>query len=162
GVGDFDGDRTTDLVTSDGVLRVTGTGPWTLQPLAAAGQPFGGAIVSDLNGDGLPDVAAFRAQQPDVEVLIDNAGLTFDSFVVSTAFTVVHLESGDFDGDLTRDLAIVEKDTTGTDPVFVVSVSYGSFHGPPGPRVAMDRFTSAAGIIAANLVSASGQIDGAS
>ena len=158
GVADLDGDGITDLVTSEGLYRVDGTGPWTLTMVASAGIPYEGAQVVDLNGDGAPDVVAFRESQPDAEVLI-NAGFAFNRFVIPTSDPVLRLAAGDFDGDLTSDVAIVELDSSGDEPVYTVSVSFGQFHGPPGERVTMDRFDGLAGVVSANVVSSSGGID---
>ena len=158
GVADFDGDAITDLVTSEGVFRVTGLGPWTVQMIATAGTPYEGAQVVDLNGDDAPDVVAFRESQPDAEVLI-NAGFAFNRFVIPTSDPVLRLAPGDFDGDLTQDIAIVELDNSGDEPVFTVSVSFGQFHGPPGARVTMDRFGGIAGLVSASVVGAAGDLD---
>jgi hypothetical protein len=159
-VADFDGDGTSDLVTSNGIVRVTGAGPWTLTQVASAGgAPYEGAIIVDINGDGLPDVAGIRESQPDVDVLVDAGNDAFNRFVVATVSPVLRLAAGDFDGDLTPDLAIVELDSSGDVPVYTVSVSYGQFHGPPGPRTVMDRFEAINGMIAASVVGATGDLD---
>lgn len=158
GVADLDGDAITDLVTSDGLHRVTGLGPWTVEMLAVAGTAYEGAQVVDLNGDDAPDVVAFRESQPDAEVLI-NAGVAFNRFVIPTSDPVLRLAAGDFDGDLTQDIAIVELDSSGEEAVYTISVSFGQFHGPPGERVTMDRFDGIAGMVSASVVGATGGLD---
>jgi hypothetical protein len=161
GAADFDGDGHTDLVTSDGVYRVTGNSPWTVSQVSTTSVAYEAAEVVDLNGDGAPDVAAFRESQPDVEVLI-NAGTAVNRFVIPTSDPVLRLAGGDFDGDLTPDLAIVELDSSGETPVYTVSVSFGQFHGPPGARVTMDRFPAIAGLVSANLTGSGAGLDAAS
>jgi hypothetical protein len=158
GVTDLDGDSISDLVTSAGLFLVTGVGPWTVQMVAPAGTAYEGAQVVDLNGDEAPDVVAFRESQPDAEVLI-NAGGAFNRFVIATSDPVLRLAPGDFDGDLTQDIAIVELDSSGDAPVYTVSVSFGQFHGPPGPRVTMDRFAGIAGLVSASVVGVAGDLD---
>lgn len=158
---DLDGDAVTDLVTSDGLLALSGAVPAASRTLASAGAPFEGAVVVDLNGDGAPDVAGFREGLPDVDVLI-NAGVAFNRFVVSTTEPVQRLAGGDFDGDLTPDLAIVELDSTVTPPLYTVSVSFGAFHGPPSARVVMDTFDGVNGLTGAHLTGSGTGLDATS
>lgn len=164
-VEDFDGDGISDLVTTRGVYRVTGTGPspyvmWAVTPVSTVTEPYLDAVSVDINGDGALDVAAFRESLPDVEVLINatTAGVpVFNRFVVPTGDAVLRLAAGDFDGDLTDDVAIVETDSqTGG---LTVSVSFGAFHGPPSGRVVMDRFPALVGFLAASVVGSDGEPD---
>jgi len=157
GAADLTGDGLADLVTSNGIYEVDGIGLGQVGLIASAGLPYGGAEIVDINGDGALDVAAFRESQPDLEVLI-NAGGLFNRFVVATPNPVQRLAAGDFDGDLTDDIAFVELDTSG-EALYTISVSFGQFHGPPGPRIAMDRFGSIAGLVSASIVGSSGEPD---
>jgi hypothetical protein len=156
---DLDGDGVTDLVTSERLFALPGEVP-VLQgrTLALAGAAYAGAEVVDLNGDGLLDVAAFRASLPDVEVLI-NAGGAFNRFVVATDEPVVRLAAGDFDGDLTPDLAIVELDAAAAGARYTLGVSFGQFRGPPGERIVMHRFGRFAGLAAGHVVGPGGELD---
>jgi hypothetical protein len=153
---DLTADGITDLVTSAGIYEVTGIGQAAL--ISNAGLAYEGAIVVDINGDGALDIAAFRESQPDVEVVVNAGNGVFNRFVVPTPNPVQRLAAGDFDGDLTEDIAFLELDSSG-DTVYTLSVAFGAFHGPPGARVPMDRFAGISGMVAANVVSASGEPD---
>ncbi len=159
-VEDFDGDGISDLVTSRGVYRVTGTGPWAITAVSTVTEPYLDAVIVDINGDGALDAAAFHESLPDVDVLINASSVgvpVFNRFVVPTGDAVLRLAAGDFDGDLTDDVAIVETDSqTGG---LTVSVSFGEFHGPPSARVVMDRFPALVGFLAASVVGSSGESD---
>jgi hypothetical protein len=152
--GDFDGDGVSDLVLDSGVHRVQ-TGPvWELVPLTSTVlDPYEGAQVLDINGDGAPDVAAFREGAPDVDVLINAGGGVFNRFVVPTSQPVQRLAAGDFDGDLTQDLAIGQIDNVAGEETldYSVSVSFGDFMGPPGPATIMDHFDALTAVIPARI-----------
>lgn len=161
-VQDFDGDGVSDLVTTRGVYRLAGTGPWTMTPVSTVTEPYVDAVIVDINGDGRLDVAAFHESLPDVDVLVNASTLNspvFNRFVVPTGDAVLRLASGDFDGDLTDDIAIVERDSQSS--ALTVSVSFGQFHGPPSARVVMDRFPAMAGFLSASVVGSSGEPDAA-
>jgi hypothetical protein len=152
--GDFDGDGVTDLVLDSGVHRVRTSPTWELDQLTSTAlDPYEGAQVVDLNGDGALDVAAFREGAPDVDVLINAGGGVFNRFVIPTSQPVQRLAAGDFDGDLTQDLAIGQIDNVaGEDTLdYSVSVSFGDFLGPPGPAITMDHFDSLTAVIPARI-----------
>src|SRR5262249_14932138 len=73
--GNFDGDGTVDLATTDifsssvTVLRGDGHGHFTLDALVPTGEALGGAV-GDVNGDGLPDLIITNKETSDLSVVL--------------------------------------------------------------------------------------------
>ncbi|KAB2899258.1 MAG: hypothetical protein F9K40_10465 [Kofleriaceae bacterium] len=108
-----------------------------LHLLRASTRPWSGAIVSDLNKDGLPDVAAFADHQTGIDLLLNTTTtLLFNDAIVPTQNAVERLITGDFNGDAIEDLAYVDA-ILGVPFTDALSVAYGQYLGPPSTPVAM-------------------------
>ena len=146
-VSDFDGDGVPDYVFADGIALSTDDNGDGLAdfvtPVSAS--PGGGswqlAVIVDINGDGALDVAAASSERLGVDILVNAAdagtpGL-FNPFHVHSASPVAFLRTGDFNGDLVQDIAIVSRDQV--DPPLVpdrLLVVYGGV--ADGPTEALD------------------------
>src|SRR5690606_24131303 len=105
--------------------------------LRASTRPWSGAIVSDLNKDGLPDVAAFTEHQTGIDILLNTTTtLLFNDAIVPTNNAVERLITGDFNGDAIEDLAYVDA-ILGVPFTDTLSVAFGQYLGPPSPPVSM-------------------------
>lgn len=111
---DIDDDGHLDLVYLDndyptqscGLYVLKGTGTGTFQPPSSLGIGYSsrGLLIADVNGDGLPDAAAYR-NGLDVLVVLNTSGLLNALSVIATAPPGMQLRSLDFadidsDGDL--------------------------------------------------------------
>ncbi len=132
--GDVDNDKDIDIVVGAsnstsgpaiGVLnnltitdaeggRSVGFGPWTRFPVVGA--PVA-VIVRDLNGDGLPEIAALGSGEIDggvLAVLRNAGGRGAQGFAPAALFAVgaegLALTAGDFDSTGTADLAVLARD----------------------------------------------------
>jgi len=158
-LGDLDGDGRDDWVFPSGVVLSRGssdTDPSTTLGCFGSG-PFvdrwGIAAVLDVNRDGLLDLAAGVAHQPDLEIFLGTGQPRMNRFGLPTEGTVTHLASGDFDGDLVTDLAYVtrtERNQEGDDAA--TFVAFGEFGGAPSSSVELGRFRDVKQISVANYV----------
>jgi large repetitive protein len=116
-VGDFNGDGSPDLVTTNlsagtvSVLLGNGAGGFSAATNLAAGASPWSVAVGDLNGDGKPDLAVATADG--VAVLLNDGTGGFSASTVydtgGTSPTAVAI--GDFNGDGKQDLAVVNSGT---------------------------------------------------
>lgn len=107
-----------ELVLASGVYRqCTGLADCAGSPIgtfvraiAPTKVPWVAAAVVDLNRDGVLDVVAGRAGEPDVDVV--RGGAVLNVYRANTSAPVSALVAGDYDGDRIGDVALVE--TAGT------------------------------------------------
>lgn len=105
--------------------------------LRASTRPWTGAVVTDINNDDLPDVAAFTHEQTGVDILLNTSTtLLFNDAIVPTNNAVERLLTGDFNGDSIEDLGYVDA-ILGVPYTDALSVAYGQYLGPPSPPVPM-------------------------
>jgi len=149
--GDIDGDGKADYVFEEAIgISDFGAG-------AAPGLPNGGigvptqivptafistdvwvdAAIGDFNKDGIQDVAVLTNNIDGVSFFLNIGIGIFNKFYVDTDRLPRDLRVGDFDGDLTLDVAFVE-DGQGINPD-EVSVIFGSPSGGPSQPVSMGK-----------------------
>jgi FG-GAP-like repeat len=114
--GDFTGDGLVDFVGPlwliASVPRFDG-GPARYEPAEQnLGEPWTRAYVADLNADGKMDVAAASDQGLGIALFHGTGTRYLTQSSLPTRAPVPFLAVGDFDGDLTNDLAFVERATT--------------------------------------------------
>ncbi|HVY25529.1 MAG TPA: VCBS repeat-containing protein [Polyangiaceae bacterium] len=110
--GDLSGDDVADFVMPSGVLSshrslVDGSVAYGAS-YANNEQPWTLAEVIDLNGNELPDVVAAAQGSPGITLLNGTGGFYQVAAHLSTRGDVRLLTTGDFDGDLLRDIAFLE------------------------------------------------------
>jgi hypothetical protein len=146
-VGDFDrqgdSDGIDDLVLADRVVQTRcGTcaqaAVYDFGFLALAAAPWASALITDINRDGNPDIAARVDGADDLDLLLGTGTGPFNRYQIDTSAPVIAIATGDFDGDLFLDIAIAERGVG--DAGDVVSVAFGSPAGGPSPPVAMGTF----------------------
>jgi hypothetical protein len=147
-VGDFDvqGDSNgiDDLVLADRVVQtqcgscLPQVGVYGFGFLALAAAPWASAVITDINRDGNPDVAARVEGADDLDLLLGTGMGPFNRYQIDTSAPVIAIATGDFDGDLFLDIAIAERGAA--DAGDVVSVAFGSPAGGPSAPVAMGTF----------------------
>jgi hypothetical protein len=149
---DLDGDGVSDLVTNE-LIAVTSctrdrTGcahgqnnVFALDFRSFTPRTWTAAVATDVNHDGVADIAGIVAGQDDVDVMI-GAGFGFTNrFQVATSLPARNVRTGDFDGDLFDDVAVIVGDTTdaSTEDDHLV-VAYGGAAGGPSAAVDMGSF----------------------
>ena len=111
-LGDFNGDRVTDLAVADAdsgmvsILLGSGNGFFLPPRNVAAGNGAGYIVAADFNGDGLPDLAVANSGAGTVSILLNNGDATFrpaTNLPVAGANTLV---AADFNSDGILDLAV--------------------------------------------------------
>lgn len=137
---DLNGDGRADYVYNDAIVLATG-GAVPGPPSAVFGTAFAvndnwaEATIADVNGDGLPDPAMIIEGADGIELFLNTGVGVFNKFNVDTESPPVAIRSGDFDGDLIGDIALVEGGF-GAKPDRV-SVVFGAREGGPSAPVNM-------------------------
>jgi hypothetical protein len=132
--GDLSGDDVADYVTPDDIVvsrpRLSGVGMSYLESFKNRGAPWTTAEVSDLNGNALADVVAATEGASGLSFMNGTGGTYLVGGSLPTDGPLRFLVTGDFDGDLIRDVAYVESGppTEGTD---FLSVAFGKRDAPP-------------------------------
>ncbi|MES1173510.1 MAG: VCBS repeat-containing protein [Myxococcales bacterium] len=131
--GDFTGDGAPDFVFSDRLMvssKVQGADlPVYVDQLRnRLGGPITSAKIADFNGNGALDVAVASNQSLNVALYSGAPGPTFATSIISTSAPVQSLATGDFDGDLTQDLAVLEEPRVG-ETVNTLKIAYGTAFG---------------------------------
>lgn len=138
--GDLSGDGVADFVLPEMVLvsrpRSAGPGFEHFISVPNRNAPWALAQVVDLNDDGNPDVVAASGQPNGLTFINGNGGGPQMAKSLATTGPVKLLTTGDFDGDLLQDLAILERDDDQLLPERL-SVSFGSRTTaiPPDPQL---------------------------
>jgi len=150
-VADLDGDGLSDLVTNE-LIAVTSctrqrTGcasgvdnAWALDFRSFTPREWTGAVATDLNRDGIVDLAGIEAGHDDVDVLLGAGYGIFNRFTATTDLPPREVRTGDFDGDLYLDVAIVTADTSGSTEDDELAVLFGSPGGGFADPVVMGTF----------------------
>lgn len=125
---DLDGDGVADYVNRGGLYLTRPGSPPRIERVAQPGRPWTDMAVSDLNRDGMLDVAATRPGAIDI-VLASSPG-RYNILSAPTDAAPSRIKTGDFDGDLLPDLAFVEDGTR-------VAVLFSGRQGVPTERVVM-------------------------
>lgn len=135
-VGDVNADGRVELVGTGGIYLATELGLCAITPGLAT---WSEAVVDDFNRDGLADLAAVSLLTRQVDFRIGTPSGLFNRFTVPTENPPTRLRTGDFDGDLVRDLAVVELDQLAGSAEESLSVLFGESQGAPSPPVSMGR-----------------------
>lgn len=137
--GDLSGDGVADFVLRDQLIvsrpLLDGSGHDYFNSFQNINEPWGLARIADLNGNGLPDVIAAPAGGRRLTFLSGTGGLYQVPTTLSTKQPVQLLATGDFDGDLIGDIAVVEGDD---DPGSSrqLTLSFGALRvTPPEPQL---------------------------
>lgn len=171
--GDLNGDGQADLVMphafvmSKAGCKLLSKACYNVLPIQLGG--LIAARIEDINANGLPDVVAISGQVRSVFFFNGTGSDVMNLFVVPTEGLPTTLATGDFDGDLVRDVAIAESqggiigvggtapkggdlgggtDSSGGD---VLSVLFGKLQGAPEPPVRMGQLGWVEGILTGNL-----------
>jgi hypothetical protein len=133
-VGDFTGDGIEDLVFPDHLLfsqRLPGTpAPVYMPYFPGLAAPWTVARIADLNGNGKPDVVAASRNGFGIDFFNGTGTMNLLPFNLPTNQPVLHLEVGDLDGDLIKDLAFVEAASSESERD-AVRVAFGNVTGAP-------------------------------
>jgi hypothetical protein len=108
--GDFSGDGIADFVTSELLFssRSLSSGTSYVASYQNRGEPWTSARIADLNGNGFADVVAASSRSPGL-AFFNGTGSKFQvGTTLPTQGPVLALTTGDFDGDLIKDIAFVE------------------------------------------------------
>jgi hypothetical protein len=136
-VGRLDADPLADVVTPDGVFIRKGATA-SLPTVSYPGPtPWSAAEIADFNRDGIPDVATAGDGQRGIDFFIGTGTGYFNPSHVDTNDVPIFLRSGDFDGDLVRDLAVGERGVGPGHDDDTVSVLFGRLQGAPSAPVSM-------------------------
>lgn len=145
---DLNGDGLADVVSSRfvGVSHVAhrivepdaGDGGRTVQPFVdqslvylRQGAPWVEVVVADFTGDGRPDLVARAEGSTELDFLGGVGFATVPSTIQATG-PVTRMQVGDFDGDLTPDLAFAVRNLDGvTDDVYIAYGRSGTAPGEP-------------------------------
>ncbi len=136
--GDFNGDTLTDVVFSDmiafGSTKPLGFSQEFVPYVKNTGDAWTQAIVSDLNADGFPDIAAISPSRTLIDFFVGAPGGFFSPGTLPTSGSVARIGVGDYDGDNVLDLGVLVRasaDSAGGD----VLLAYGRKQGlPENPR----------------------------
>jgi FG-GAP-like repeat len=143
--GDFSGDGTVDFVFDDQLVvslpRFGGGAPRYQVALANLGLPLTVAKIADLNGDGKIDAVGASSLGLGIDVFSGTGGFYVTETSIPTEQPVLFLGVGDFDGDLTNDLAFVEQAATG-ETRDSLSIAFGTVGRPPQDPVPVARLSN--------------------
>jgi hypothetical protein len=139
---DLDGDGLADFVNRGGVLLSVPGDPPQVRAVASPARPWSEMAVADLNRDGLLDVVASRPST--VDIALASAPGRFNILSAPTEASPSFLVTGDFDGDLLPDIAVLE-------PPGTVAVLYSGRQGVPTERVVMAELNDGSGLAVARL-----------
>lgn len=111
-LGDFSGDGIADFVQSQELLVsrpiADGSGIGYQRVASTPAEPWTMAQIADLNGNGFPDVVAASAGASGFMFFNGTGGPRLVDARVATARPLLFINTGDFDGDLLGDLALIE------------------------------------------------------
>lgn len=128
-MGDVSGDGVADYVLPQYLLisqpAFDGSGIVHAPSSGNVGEPWTLAQIADLNGNGFPDIVVASAGVPGYMFHNGSGGPHVIGARVATARPLRFMDTGDFDGDLISDLAIVEEAATSQGKQ-TLSVAFGA------------------------------------
>jgi hypothetical protein len=130
-VGDFSNDGVADLVTPELLFtsRVLASRAQYFPSYQNRGQAWTMAEIADLNGNGFKDVLAASAGSPGLSFFNGTGGRYEVQTTLPTQGPVSFLTTGDFDGDLVRDVAFLEGPSSSNTQS--LAVAFGRRDSPP-------------------------------
>ncbi|CAN5925825.1 hypothetical protein BH11MYX4_BH11MYX4_07070 [soil metagenome] len=94
------------------------------------------AQIADVNRDQVPDVIGASKYEPDIDVLEGTGSLEMPPFTIPTTGSVTNLVVGDFDLDLTDDIAFVQARPASTEREVAIAYGRALTMPPESPRPA--------------------------
>ncbi len=149
---DLDGDGVSDIVTNELIAVTSCTRDQTgcahgdndvfaLDFRSFTPRTWTAAVATDVNKDGVADIAGIVAGEDDVDVMIGGGFGFSNRFQVATSLPPLSVRTGDFDGDLFLDVAVVTGDTSaGDNEDDHLVVLFGAASGGPSAPVDMGSF----------------------
>jgi hypothetical protein len=107
------------------------------------------AAIHDLNGNGIPDIIAIKANTPDFDFFNGVGNGVFNAFTITTEGVPQQFRLGDFDGDLIADVVFSEQLPGGGDNL---AVAFGQPFGAPGSPVSIGQLGTVTDILALDMV----------
>lgn len=129
-IADVNGDAKVDfLLPHSFIVSHDGTYMTTYENIGGA---WSAGIIADLNANGWLDVVAASSETIDCTFLNNAGDGVFNAATLATEGTVAFLATGDYDGDLVNDLAVIETfPNVGTEFRSLLRVGFGKAYGPP-------------------------------
>ena len=149
-VADINADMKIDYVFPQGVL-VSGEGGHVFVYKNLGGS-WTTAIIADLNANGLDDIIAGSSEAIDLNFLNNAGSGVFNPSTLPTESPISLLAVADFDGDLIRDVAVVQSYLgPSSDSSSTLSIGFGKSHGPPEELVRIGRLGNTTQIVSATI-----------
>lgn len=143
--GDVSGDGVPDFVLPDQLLisGTSGEGTSYSPGVNRLGAPWTIAKIADFNGNGKLDIVAATSGALDLQFFNGTGSPALTSNIISTSAPVAALTTGDFDGDLVADLALLETRQPGEEQSSLL-LAFGTPFALPAAPVAIAAFTEPA------------------
>jgi hypothetical protein len=138
-VGDFSDDEVLDFVFPDRLLAsikaYPGAVPVYVELPNRHTSPWTAAIIADFNSNGKPDVVTASSGSLNIDFFNAIGPGFLSGSLISTSAPVQFMTAGDFDSDLTTDLAFSEVPPVDGEPKGTLKVAFGNAFSLPGSPV---------------------------